>query len=140
MKLVHVNGDLFDSKDSLFHCVSVDLKMGAGIATEFKERFGNVEVLLSLDPKVGQTLGMELEDGRNVFYLITKEKYWQKPTYEALEESLIALRKACKRCKVTKISGPKIGCGLDKLKWEIVEKLIDETFDHTDIEVTVYTK
>lgn len=35
-QLVEINGNLFDSSDSLCHCVSTDLKMGKGIAIEFK--------------------------------------------------------------------------------------------------------
>jgi len=40
-----VSGDLFTSPDSLVHCVSRDLHMGKGIATEFKKRFGGVDEL-----------------------------------------------------------------------------------------------
>ena len=41
--------------------------------------------------------------------------------------------------KVKKISMPKIGCGLDKLNWEIVKKLIVKLFKDIDVIVTVYS-
>ena len=43
-----VKGDLFSANEdvSLAHCVSEDFVMSRGIATEFKKRFGNVDVLL----------------------------------------------------------------------------------------------
>jgi len=45
MSYTEVRGDLFTSADSLVHCVSRDLHMGKGIATEFKKRFDGVEEL-----------------------------------------------------------------------------------------------
>lgn len=33
---------------------------------------------------------------------------------------------------------PRIGCGLDKLKWTDVSKLLDEIFVNNGIDVTVY--
>jgi len=45
MSFTEVQGDLFTSSDSLVHCVSRDLHMGKGIATEFKKQFGGVSEL-----------------------------------------------------------------------------------------------
>ena len=45
MPITEVQGDLFSSADSLVHCVSRDLHMGRGIATEFKKQFGGVDEL-----------------------------------------------------------------------------------------------
>ena len=38
-ELEHKNGNLFDSKDSLAHCISSEFKMSAGIARRFKRKF-----------------------------------------------------------------------------------------------------
>ena len=38
-QLIHNNGNLFDSKDSLAHCISSDFKMSAENAESFKRRF-----------------------------------------------------------------------------------------------------
>jgi hypothetical protein len=43
--VVMMTGDLFESKDSLAHCVSECLAMGKGVATGFKELFGGVDEL-----------------------------------------------------------------------------------------------
>jgi len=45
MAVTEVRGDLFTSSDSLAHCVSRDLHMGKGIATEFKKQFGGIDEL-----------------------------------------------------------------------------------------------
>lgn len=38
--LKEINGDLFEAKTSMAHCVGADLKMGMGIAVKFKQLFG----------------------------------------------------------------------------------------------------
>ena len=38
-ELIHKNGNLIESKDSLAHCISSDFKMSAGIARSFKQKF-----------------------------------------------------------------------------------------------------
>ena len=38
-ELIHKTGNLFDSKDSLAHCISSDFKMSAGVARSFKRKF-----------------------------------------------------------------------------------------------------
>ena len=50
-----INADLFslDSSHALAHCVGNDFIMGAGIATEFKKRFGNQQWLLENSKGVG---------------------------------------------------------------------------------------
>jgi len=121
-----IKGDLFTSPDSLAHCVSKDLKMGAGIAVIFKKKFGQVEELMSQNPQVGGLVLLKEED-RTIFYLVTKEKYWYKPTYKSLESSLVALNKELEKRNIFKLSIPRIGCGLDNLNWEKVKIIIGKT-------------
>ena len=70
---------------------------------------------------------------------ITKDKYWQKPTYDSLQSTLEAMANHCKEHKVTHISMPRIGCGLDGLKWPTVSDVIKKVFEDTNMTVTVYT-
>jgi hypothetical protein len=78
------------------------------------------------------------EKDRFAYYLVTKKFYYQKPTYSSLKRSLELAIEHMKKSKVTCLSMPRIGCGLDKLKWERVEKMIVELFENTGIKVTVY--
>ena len=50
------------------------------------------------------------------------------------------MKKQCLELGITKIAMPLIGCGLDKLKWEKVRKIIIDTFNDTDIEILVCIK
>jgi O-acetyl-ADP-ribose deacetylase (regulator of RNase III) len=134
MKLTEINGDLFESKDNLAHCVSKDLRMGKGIAVKFKELFGNVDHLKSQDILVPHLKA----DDRYIFYLITKNRFFDKPTYKSLTASLEELKKCIDALGLTSVSMPQIGCGLDKLEWSKVLKIIHEIFADTDIAITVY--
>lgn len=53
-KVIEVNNDLFDMPEdySLAHCVSSDLRLGKGIALEFKRRYNNIETLKSQNRKL----------------------------------------------------------------------------------------
>ena len=72
-----------------------------------------------------------------VFNLITKEKYWQKPTYKTMQGALEIMKMMATENGVKKIAMPIIGCGLDRLQWDKVSKIIQEVFEDTDIEILV---
>ena len=118
--LTEVSGDLFSSKESLAHCVSEDFVMGKGIAKEFLERFGHQQELLAQNRKVGEVAVLVLKD-RYIFYLVTKKYYYGKPTYSSLESCLKELGVLCKRFNIKTIAIPRIGCGLDRLEWNVVK-------------------
>lgn len=120
------------------HCISADFALGAGVAKQIDDAFGMRDMLNHkwdfMDFK---------EDGpycapcANVYNLVTKEKYWHKPTLDTLHEALIDMRRTAEEDMVKKIAMPRIGCGLDRLDWQDVEPLIREVFADTDIEIMV---
>jgi len=138
MQLKIIKGDLFASSDSLCHCVSRCLRMGKGIAKTFRSKFGNVKQLKEQNSDIGQVAKLKLSDTKFIYYLITKERYFHKPTYQDLEKSLCAMRDHMLANSVTKVSMPKIGCGLDNLDWTQVKQLLTQVFDDTNVEITVY--
>ena len=77
-------------------------------------------------------------DNRDVYYLVTKEKYWHKPTYATLTSSLQAMKAHCVKQGTTQLAMPTIGCGLDGLSWPNVCEIIRDVFRETDVAVTVY--
>ncbi|CAF3753503.1 unnamed protein product [Rotaria magnacalcarata] len=146
-----IQGDLFSasSNTSLANCVSRDLCMSKGIATLFRNRFGQVDELkkqvsltfhefVFIDVPVGNCAFITVGD-RCIFYLVTKEKYFHKPTMATLESSLHVMRDLCIKNNVHRLAMPRIGCGLDKLNWDQVSRLIQRVFAEDDIEITIYS-
>ena len=138
--------DLFTVDDSyvLAHCISSDFVMGAGIAAQFTKR-GVKRTLMRTYSQVwyGKGYCFPCAMGEyTVCNLVTKEKFYHKPTYETLKDSLINMRELLDERKSfkgvpTKIAMPLIGCGLDGLKWERVKIIITEVFKNTDYDILV---
>ena len=113
------------------------MKMGMGIAEQFLGIFGNQQYLLQQNAKVGEVALLK-NRGRYVYYLVTKKKYNSKPTYNTLKRSLYKMKAHAEAQGVTTISMPKIGCGLDNLKWKFVFPLIKQVFANTDININIF--
>uniref|UniRef100_A0A3B4VDL6 O-acyl-ADP-ribose deacylase 1 n=1 Tax=Seriola dumerili TaxID=41447 RepID=A0A3B4VDL6_SERDU len=139
-RLDYVTGNLFacPKDEALAHCISEDCRMGAGIAVTFKQRFRGVAELKEQNKLTGQCAVLR-RDRRFIYYLITKKKASQKPTYESLRLSLEDMKFHCEKNGVTKISMPRIGCGLDRLEWARVSEILEQVFKHTNISITVYS-
>jgi O-acetyl-ADP-ribose deacetylase (regulator of RNase III) len=134
-----INKDLFTCLDSYFiaHCISSDYKLGAGIALDIENKFHIKEILLSRYQSQYGVFPNCLIVGR-IINLVTKDKYFHKPTYKTLEESLYKMKILCNHFGITDIAMPKIGCRLDKLNWNRVRKLIHKVFSDTNMNIKVY--
>ena len=133
-------GDLFKSPNpdvSLAHCISRDLKMGAGIAKTFREKFGRIQELSDQKANIGEIAILKVES-KFIYNLVTKARYFHKPTYENLWQSLQAMKEHAVKNQVKNIAMPKIGCGLDRLEWNTVSNLIMNVFLDTPINIDVY--
>lgn len=137
MKLIEEKGDLFkvDDKYYLAHCISDDFAMGAGIAVEFQKRFKLRHKLFEQYPQGLFGVGC-IQTGR-IFNLITKEKYWHKPTINSLQRSIIDMKKMIIEQDIKYLAMPKIGSGLDRLQWNEVKSVIEDVFQDADIEILV---
>ena len=140
--LTEIQGDLFSAPPaySLAHCISADCRLGLGIAKIFRQKFGRIDELQKMDTGVGGVSPLSIGPfgGKFVYNLVTKGKYFEKPTYQSLRSSLEAMRAHAAANNVKEIAMPKIGCGLDKLEWSKVEKIIKEVFGDTDMQIRVY--
>ena len=150
-----INKDIFkwieenrkDNVIALIHCISADWALGAGIAKAIDEKFDVKERLnktFLLDGERPDWTGhgfslttpiLTLEEvgpHLHIVNLITKEHYWDKPTYTTLYESLEHCKPIVKNMIPfakrdglgMKVVMPRIGCGLDKLSWARVKEMI----------------
>lgn len=140
--LIEKRGDLFTESglQRLAHCISADCKLGAGIAKTFVAKFGPASFrqrIAATRPTLGTVTVLVTECGKVIYNLVTKEKYWQKPTLAAVVECLIAMRNDAVTHGVKRIGMPRIGCGLDQLKWEDVRAAIEHVFANTGVQIVV---
>ncbi|KAJ8971773.1 hypothetical protein NQ314_000542 [Rhamnusium bicolor] len=111
--------------------------MSQGIAKTFKKYFGCVNELLTQNKNLGEVAELILPE-RNIYYMITKTRYYDKPSYQNVFLALNNLKESCQLSYVTHLAMPRIACGLDKLNWDIVFKLINYVFKDTNIKIYIY--
>ncbi len=77
--------------------------------------------------------------GRQVYFLVTKEYFWQTPLLQDLRKSLLELAVHCREHGVKTLAMPPVGCDQPNgLAWHDVRAMLEEVFDHTGINVTIY--
>lgn len=126
--------DLFSLPEEYYlaHCISADAHMSAGIAVEFHKRFHLRNKLQEMNLRhpdcvlVGQA-----------FNLITKKKYFHKPTPETFATAVGKMKTLAVAKGVRKIAMPMIGAGLDRLSWGQNRQVIQSAFQDTTIEILV---
>ena len=138
LKYEEIEGDLFSSKDCLAHCVSADFHMGTGLAKQVKTRYATTYPK-DIDHKTQPLFAQWIEQERRyVYHLVTKQRYFEKPTYESVKTSLQQMRIHAEWSGVKRISLPRIGCGLDQLNWSEIRSLIKDVFKGGHVTFTVH--
>lgn len=130
--------DLFTMPQGYYlaHCISSDFALGAGIAKTFDSVYNMRFNLFRNYPDYKYNGGDALLIA-NVFNLVTKDKYWHKPTYESVRCALEMMKEQMDFVGATKLAMPKIAAGLDRLEWQKVYDIICEVFEDTDVEIVV---
>lgn len=145
-----LSGDLFSSPEAaslhegsgcaLAHCISADFALGKGIAKGFDQRYAVKDELRRIFANCNENLVGHCIYVCGVLNLVTKQFYYNKPTYETLRSSLVSMRNLCLANHIRRVAMPCIGCGLDRLVWQLVVQIIRDVFQNTDVTITVYVK
>lgn len=138
-------GSLFDADNThvLAHCISADYALGLGIARQISNLYRSrlyLENNYKNEKGISPNCLRQRYNGLTIYHLVTKQRYYLKPTYNSLKSSLIKLKEQMISHNEKKLAIPKIACGLDKLDWRKVKEIILEVFDDTDIDITVYMR
>lgn len=130
--------DLFTMPQGYYlaHCISSDFALGAGIAKTFDSVY-NMRFKLFKNYPDYKYVGGDALLIDNVYNLVTKPKYWHKPTYESVRCALEMMKEQMDFVGATKLAMPKIAAGLDRLEWQKVYDIICEVFEDTDVEIVV---
>ncbi|KAI7851541.1 hypothetical protein BDC45DRAFT_516009 [Circinella umbellata] len=138
-------GSLFDNvstsqSDGLVICLGEDLRFGKGIASEFKQRYGNNHhhQLQAQKRSVGQVVHIGSSSSkRHVFYLISRPKVYNRTNYTDFEACLIQLRKATEQLGVWRLSLTQ-DLGTDGLQDKHIKELLFKTFDGWQGKMVMY--
>ena len=76
---------------------------------------------------------------KSIYHLVTKQEFHNKPTFGTLRASLELMRKHAEN-GVRQIRMPCTVSGLDKLEWNVVRQLIQDTFKTSPVTIIVYIK
>src|SRR5436190_3909218 len=126
------NDDIFENSKNIVHCISRDLKFGKGFAQQINERY-NSKDKCSNHKVHNKKMLIQNVDNKKIFHLITKEKFYEKPTIECIEDILKELRNYCIQNDIFELSSPKICSGLDKKDFNQILDLINKIFKETHI-------
>ena len=131
--------DILYSPHSFAHCISADLAMAKGLARQVKSWYPAAPsaIRLRYPPDIGSVLiYFDPISERYIFSLVTKFRYYHKPTYESVLASLYELREIVIDAEITHLSLPKLASGYDKLDFNIIFELICQVFD--PLPITIY--
>ena len=113
--------------------------MSQGIAHKFRTVFGCVDDLFSQSPQVGGVVYITRRSSF-VYYLVTKELFYQKPQLNDYFAALHSLRDLILRHNVTELAIPQLGCGLDRVPVPLFFSSLRSIFCGDSIIITVYVQ
>ena len=108
-------------RSALWHCVSSCLAMAAGFAKEVVKRFGLAPRPAPAHPGL---VVQKLSSEAFLFHMVTKQFANQFPSYSDFNTALDIAFKAAAEAGVSDVVMPRLGCGLDRLEWSVVEPMI----------------
>lgn len=132
-----IKGNIFDSKNSIIHFISADLKMETSFSIFFKMMFGGLSELQTQNLGVGDC-GILERNNRYILYPILKYNSWNYADFKDFEKSMNKLKEICLDKNIKEISISNFEGKIDKFEWEQVKMTIAKTFNDTNIKVAVY--
>ena len=116
--------------------------MGKGLASTIACCYPDLQELRKLPknsfPPGSLVTYFDQQHQRFIYNLVTKGRFFQKPTYETLEQSLQTLKQHLKRHNIQKLAIPKLGCGYDQLHWPKVFSILFNVFSGSNLFITIF--
>ncbi|XP_031570688.1 ADP-ribose glycohydrolase OARD1-like [Actinia tenebrosa] len=124
---------------SLVCSVSADFEMHRGIARDFKKKFENINELKQQNKVVGQAAVLKRNDTSFVYYLLVRNRWWDRATPEAFHSSITDMKEHCIKHGITQLAIPRIGTGDDGVSWGVIKDIVEKVFQDTGITIKAYT-
>jgi len=119
MEIIETNENIFEKENNIVHCITNDKLLGKGFAEQVNSRFQSQNYLKGKREKL---IPQTIYKNKTLFHLITKEKYFDKPTLESISERLEKLKTYCTNNDVFELHMPRICSGLDKFNFDIIRR------------------
>ena len=129
---------IFENQTAIAHCISADAKMSKGFAETISNRINGLQdYCYKSKVFVGSVIPFWDNNAKRFIYnLVTKNKFFEKPTRTSLEN----MRGHALLNNVHIITMPKIGCGLDKLSWNKILKILKDTFTDSGVLIQIISR
>ena len=141
-KFCFSQSNILTATTCIAHCVSSDFAMGKGLASTIACCYPELQKLRKLPinnfPPGSLVTYFDQQHQRFIYNLVTKRRFFQKPTYETLELSLHALKRHLKRHNIHESAIPKLGCGYDQLHWPTVFSFFFNVFSGSSLTITIF--
>ena len=142
LQLSHGTEDsILQQPHSIGHCISADAEKSKGFADFLSQQIhGLRDACIRTKLFTGQTFPFWDQTGnRYIYNFVTKTKYSEKPNLRTLSLTLEEMMSHARLHGISTTAIPKIGCGLDPMKWQEVVKLLRYIFVDSNIRIVVYT-
>ena len=131
---------MFQSTESLAHCVSAAFAMRKGIAAEVVGKFPFLrKSALQFSFQPGTIFAYRHEESQRFIYnLVTKVKCSDKPNPPDVANAIEAMREHALSNNVKVIAMPRLASGVDGLPWNEVQTMLLDIFWISGIQIQVY--
>lgn len=130
-------GNLFDYEKDCALAISIgaDFNFYGSLTKFFQARYGTRDELRQRFPQYqwngkGYCL---VTNNNHVFNLITKSRYFEKPTLANLREALVSMRDICLTRGITKIAMPRYR----EIEWQEVKDIIVDVFMGFELDIRI---
>lgn len=130
--------DIFSSDLYKVVFLSRDGHPGLGIAKNFNDNYNiyqkikdNYDVFQIMKHKIDAILIDK------VICIFHKDFFLQRVNYQELRRSFKILKDFCEENKIESITMSKVGCGMDRLKWENVRNILSKEFSDSNIYIEI---
>ena len=132
---------IIQQPNSIGHCNSADAKMRRGFADFLSHHISDLRPTCKKARLLkGQVFPFwDSLNRRYIYNIVTKDKFSDKPGLPTLLSTLEAMKSHASMYGISTVAIPQIGCGLDKMNWQDVVKLLRDVFAYSDIHIVVYT-
>ena len=131
MQIVYGNkNSTLEQPLSIGHCISADAQMSKGFAQFLSEKIRRLRrTCRPANLLKDQVFPFwDSSSRRYIYNLVTKEKNSDKPDLQTLATTLQNMQAHTTMHGISAIAVPEIGCGLDQMNWQDVDKLLRDIF------------